>query len=85
MEPTGTNYTYWKVQMRDFLNSLNVRVWKAVLNGWNLLLIEDANKNMILKTEDKWSSDNSKALNIIFNVVANQFRLTSTRETTKEA
>ena len=30
----GTNYAYWKVRMRDFLQSLDVKVWQAVEIGW---------------------------------------------------
>ena len=30
----GTNYAYWKVRMRSFLQSLNEKVWQAVEIGW---------------------------------------------------
>ena len=30
----GTNYAYWKVRMRVFLQSLDVKVWQAVEIGW---------------------------------------------------
>ena len=30
----GTNYAYWKVHMRDFLQSLDEKVWKVVEIGW---------------------------------------------------
>ena len=30
----GTNYAYWKVRMRAFLQSLNEKVWQAVEIGW---------------------------------------------------
>ena len=30
----GTNYAYWKVRMRAFLQSLNEKVWQAVKIGW---------------------------------------------------
>ena len=30
----GTNYAYWKVCMRAFLQSLNEKVWQAVEIGW---------------------------------------------------
>ena len=29
-----TNYTYWKVRMRAFLQSLNEKVWQAVKISW---------------------------------------------------
>ena len=28
----GTNYAYWKVHMRAFLQSLDEKVWQAVTN-----------------------------------------------------
>ena len=30
----GTNYAYWKVRMRAFLQSLDEKVWQAVGIGW---------------------------------------------------
>ena len=30
----GTNYAYWKVRMKTFLQSLNEKVWQAVEIGW---------------------------------------------------
>ena len=30
----GTNYAYWKVHMRVFLQSLDENVWQAVEIGW---------------------------------------------------
>ena len=30
----GTNYAYWKVSMRAFLQSLYEKVWQAVEIGW---------------------------------------------------
>ena len=30
----GTNYAYWKVRMRVFLQSLDEKVWQAVEIGW---------------------------------------------------
>ena len=29
-----TNYAYWKVRMRAFLQSLDEKVWQAVEIGW---------------------------------------------------
>ena len=29
-----TNYAYWKVHMRAFLQSLDEKVWQAVEIGW---------------------------------------------------
>ena len=33
----GTNYAYWKVRMRVFLQSLDEKVWQAVEIGWTKL------------------------------------------------
>ena len=30
----GTNYAYWKVRMRVFLQPLDEKVWQAVEIGW---------------------------------------------------
>ena len=30
----GTNYAYWKVRMKAFLQSLYEKVWQAVEIGW---------------------------------------------------
>ena len=30
----GTNYAYWKVRMRNFLQSLDEKVWQVVEIGW---------------------------------------------------
>ena len=30
----GTNYTYWKVRMRVFLQSLDEKVWQTIEIGW---------------------------------------------------
>ena len=29
-----TNYTYWKVRIRAFLQSLDEKVWQALKIGW---------------------------------------------------
>ena len=30
----GTNYAYWKVRMRVFLQSLDEKVWQVMEIGW---------------------------------------------------
>ena len=30
----GTNYAYWKVHIRAFLQSLDEKVWQAMEIGW---------------------------------------------------
>ena len=79
----GTNYAYWKVCMRAFLQSLNEKVWQAVEIGWT-------KPNEALADQDdakiKATNFNSRALNALFNAVTNEeFKKISSAETTKEA
>ena len=78
-----TNYAYWKVHMRVFLQSLDEKVWQAVEKGqtkpteaptdWDNAKIKEANFN-------------NKVLNALFSVVTNEeFKKKSSAETTKEA
>ena len=73
----GTNYVYWKVRMKVFLQSLNEKVWMAVEVGWT-------------KPTDppmSWDDDiikvanfNSKVLNALFSAVTNkEFKISSTK------
>ena len=77
-----TNYAYWKVYMRAFLQSLYEKVWQAVeigqtkpteaLADWNDAKIKAVNFH-------------SRALNALFNVVINEeFKKISSTETAKE-
>ena len=38
-----TNYVYWKVRMRAFLQSLDEKVWQAMEIGWTKLMEASAN------------------------------------------
>ena len=79
----GTNYAYWKVHMRAFLQSLDEKVWQAVEIGqtkpkeapvdWDEAKIKVANFN-------------SRALNALFSTVTNEeFKKISSIETAQEA
>ena len=79
----GTNYTYWKVRMRAFLQSLDEKVWQAVEIGqtkpteaptdWDDAKIKAANFN-------------SRALNALFNAIMNEeFKKISSTKIAKEA
>ena len=79
----GTNYAYWKVRMRAFLQSLDEKVWQAVkigqtkpkeaLTDWDEAKIKAANFNC-------------KALNALFSAVTNkEFKKISSIETAKVA
>ena len=63
-----TNYAYWKVCMRAFLQSLDEKVWQSMEIGWTkpkeaLAYLDDA--------KIKAAHFNSKALNALFNAVTN--------------
>ena len=79
----GTNYAYWKVRMRAFLQSLDEKVWQAVEIGWTKPTEAPINWD---DAKIKAANFNSKALNALFSVVTNEeFKKISSTETTKEA
>ena len=66
-----SNYAYWKVRTRDFLQSLDEKVWQALEIGW---------------TKPTKENFNSRALNVLFIVVTNEeFRKISSTEIAKKA
>ena len=79
----GTNYAYWKVRMRVFLQSLDEKVWQAIEIGWT------KPKEAPIDWDDakiKVANFNSKALNALFSVVTNEeFKKISSTEIAKEA
>ena len=72
----GTNYVYWKVRMKTFLQSLDEKVWQDVEMG---------------QTKPKEASAEQydakvRALNALFSAVTNEvFKKISSTETAKEA
>ena len=79
----GTNYAYWKVRMRAYLQSLDEKVWQAVEIGWTKPkeALADWNDDKI-----KATNFNSRALNALFSVVTNEeFKKISSTEIAKEA
>jgi len=44
----GSNYDYWKVRMVAFLKSIDNKIWKVVLKGWDHPLVK----------EKKWEGHN---------------------------
>ena len=79
----GTNYAYWKVRMRAFLQSLDEKVWQVVEIGWTKPkeVPADWDDAKIKETNFK-----SKALNALFNAVTNEeFKKISSTKTAKEA
>ena len=75
----GTNYAYWKVRMRAFMQSLNEKVWQAVEIGWT------KPKEVPVDWDDdkiNMANFNSKTLNALFSVVMNEeFKKISSIET----
>ena len=59
----GTNYVYWKVRMKDFLQALGEQVWQAIEVGWikpKEALVDWDDATIIA------SNFNSRALNALF-------------------
>ena len=79
----GTNYTFWKVRMRAFLQSLDEKVWQAVKIGWTKPKEAPADWN---DAKIKAANFNNRALNALFSAVTNEkFKKISSTETAKEA
>ena len=79
----GTNHPYWKVCMRDFLQSLDEKVWQAAEIVWTKLTKELAEWD---DAKIKVENFNSRALNALFSAVTNEeFKKISSTETVKEA
>ena len=78
-----TNYAYWKVRMRIFLQSLDEKVWQAVEIGWTKPIEATADQD---DAKIKVENFNNKALNALFRAVMNEeFKKISSIETAKEA
>ena len=78
----GTNYAYWKVCMRAFLQSLDKKVWQAVKIGWTKPKEAPADWD---DAKIKAANFNSRALNALFNVAINEkFKKISSTKTVKE-
>ena len=79
----GTNYAYWKVRMRAFLQSLDEKVWQTMEIG------QTKPKEVPADWDDikiKAANFNSNALNALFNAVTNkEFKEISSTEIAKEA
>ena len=83
----GTNYAYWKVRMRGFLQSLNEKVWQAVEIDWTKPTEASADWD---DAKIKATNFNNRALilplNALFSAVTNEeFKRISSTETAKEA
>ena len=78
----NTNYAYWKVRMRVFLQSLNEKVWQAVEIGWTKPTEAPANWD---DAKIKAANFNSRVLNVLFSAITNdEFKKISFTEIAKE-
>ena len=79
----GTNYAYWKVRMKVFLQALGEQVWQSVEVGWIKLkeaLVDQDEATIIV------ANFNNRALNASFSGVTNkEFKKISSMEIAKEA
>ena len=79
----GTNYAYWKVCMRVFLQPLDEKVWQAMKIGQTKPTKAPANWD---DAKIKAANFNSRALNALFSAVINEeFKKISSTKTAKEA
>ena len=79
----GTNYAYWKVCMKAFLQSLDEKVQQAVKIGWTKPEEAPADWD---DTKIKAENFNSRALNALFSAVTNEeFKKISSIETAMKA
>ena len=75
----GTNYAYWKVHMRVFLQSLDEKVWQAVEIGWTKPKEAPTDWD---EAKIKAANFNSRALNALFSANTNEdFKKISSTET----
>ena len=78
-----TNYAYWKVRMRAFLQSLDEKVWQAIEIGWTKPKEVPADWD---EAKIKAANFNSRALSALFSAVTNEeFKKISSTEIAQEA
>jgi len=78
-----TNYAYWKVRMRVFLQSLDEKVWLVVEVYWKKHEKPPATWD---DTKIKAANLNSRPLNALFSAMTNQeFKKISSTDNAKEA
>ena len=79
----GTNYAYWKVRMKAFLQSLDEKVWQVVEIGWTKPKEASVDWD---EAKIKAANFNNRALNTLFSAVTNEkFQKISSTKTAKEA
>ena len=79
----GTNYAYWKVRMKVFLQALGEQVWQAVEVGWIKPKEVPVDWTDVIIIEGNF---NNRALNALFCGVTNEkFKKILSTEVAKEA
>ena len=79
----GTNYAFWKVRMKVFLQTLGEQVWQAIEVGW--IKPKEASVDWD-ETTIIVANFNNRALNALFCGVTNEeFKKISSIEVAKEA
>ena len=78
----GTNYAYWKVRLRAFLQSLDEKIWQVVEIDWTKPKEAPADWD---KAKIKAANFNSRVLNALFSAITNEeFKKISFTEIAKE-
>ena len=78
----STNYAYWKVRMRVFLQSLNEKLWLTVEVGWKKPKEPPATWD---DAKIKAANFNCRALNALFSAVTNEeFKKISSTDNAKK-
>ena len=79
----GTNYAYWKVRLRAFLQSLDEKIWQVVEIDWTKPKEAPADWD---DAKIKIVNFNTRVLNVLFSVVTNEeFKKISSTEIAKKA
>ncbi|XP_057719865.1 uncharacterized protein LOC130934295 [Arachis stenosperma] len=88
----GKNYTYWKEIMKIFVQSVDYRLWKIILEGPQFPTTTGANGVVSLKNEASWIEEdrkkvelNTKAINLLnFAISFEEYRRVSRCTMTKK-
>ena len=86
------NYAYWKIRVKAYIKAIDEKAWHLILTRWTSPIVTTDEVTTIkseetwTKTENNLANINFKALNAIFSHVdANQFKLISACESTRDA
>jgi hypothetical protein len=61
----GTNYSYWKIRMSAYLQSISYRVWEIFLD-----VIFDSTSDRITPIQMEFHDSNNKAQNALFSCLS---------------